>query len=206
MKPTSFRLRPRLAFAGLAAAAALHAQSLPPRATQPAASAATETPVVLSPFTVSTEGDTGYLAQNSLSGSRLNTSLADLAAPITAFTAEFIEDVGLRSVEEMVVYLPSAEILYQKANVATFTEDAATIRVRGLPATAAVNYFPSSLRLDLFNTGRLEQSRGPNSILFGFGSPGGVINLAPNRASLGSTFGTVALAARSHRGVRATLD
>lgn len=205
MKPTSFRLRPRLAFAGLAAAA-LHAQSLPPRATQPAASAATETPVVLSPFTVSTEGDTGYLAQNSLSGSRLNTSLADLAVPITAFTAEFIEDVGLRSVEEMVVYLPSAEILYQEANIATFTEDAATIRVRGLPATAAVNYFPSSLRLDLFNTGRLDQSRGPNSILFGFGSPGGVINLAPNRASLGSTFGAVALAARSHRGVRATLD
>ncbi|WP_414661634.1 TonB-dependent receptor plug domain-containing protein [Horticoccus sp. 23ND18S-11] len=160
----------------------------------------------MNPFAVVTEGDAGYLAQNSLSGSRLNTSLADLAAPVSAFTAEFIEDVGLRSVEEMVVYMPSAEIQYQEANIANFTEDAAAIRVRGLPATATVNYFPNNLRLDLYNTGRLDQSRGPNSILFGFGSPGGVINLSPNRASVGSTFGTAALAARSHEGLRATLD
>lgn len=172
----------------------------------PAPAAPPPAPIVMSPFAVSTEGDSGYLAQNSLSGSRLNTSLADLAAPVSAFTAEFIEDVGLRSVEEMVVYLPSAEIQYQEANTANFTDDAAAIRVRGLAATATVNYFPNSLRLDLYNTSRLDQSRGPNSILFGFGSPGGVINLSPNRASVGSTFGTAALAVRSHEGVRATLD
>ncbi|MBL9200958.1 MAG: TonB-dependent receptor plug domain-containing protein [Opitutaceae bacterium] len=187
----------------LAVSAALVGQSLPP---PPAGAVPVPAPVVLSPFTVSSQGDTGYLAQNSLSGSRLNTSLADLAAPVSAFTAEFIEDTGLRSVEELVVYMPSAEIQYQEANTANFTEDAAAIRVRGLPATATVNYFPSSLRLDLYNTGRLDQSRGPNSILFGFGSPGGVINLSPNRASVGSAFGQAALAARSHRGVRATLD
>lgn len=183
-------------------AALSSAVSLPAAAPAPSPAA----PIVMNPFSVSTEGDSGYLAQNSLSGSRLNTSLADLAAPVSAFTAEFIEDVGLRSVEEMVVYMPSAEIQYQEANTANFTEDAAAIRIRGLSATATVNYFPNSLRLDLYNTSRLDQSRGPNSILFGFGSPGGVINLSPNRASRGSTFGTAALAVRSHDGVRATLD
>jgi iron complex outermembrane receptor protein len=40
--------------------------------------------VELSPFVVNTARDVGYLAENTLAGSRLNSNLSDLAASITA--------------------------------------------------------------------------------------------------------------------------
>ena len=57
----------------------------------PAAPAATATPgssstVTLSPFEVRTEKDEGYAASNTLSGTRLNSSLANIPASIQVLT------------------------------------------------------------------------------------------------------------------------
>src|SRR3954466_10670053 len=46
------------------------------------AAASRDQAVQLTPFTVSTTRDSGYFAENTLAGSRLNTNLADLAASI----------------------------------------------------------------------------------------------------------------------------
>jgi outer membrane receptor protein involved in Fe transport len=56
-------------------------------------------------------------------------------------------------------------------------------RVRGL--TSADNtrdYFLTDIPWDGFNVGRVDLQRGPNSILFGVGSPGGIINTSTNDA------------------------
>jgi len=166
-----------------------------------------QTPVVMDPFTVSTAGDVGYLAQSSLSGSRLNANLGDLAAPTTAFTAEFLEDTAVRSVDELSLYMPSTTITYPQANQAFFAGDSVQLKIRGLPAlNYSVNYFATTLRLDLYNTTRVDQSRGANSILFGLGSPGGVVNIDTNRGDTDSTFGSITVQPRSWNGLRTAID
>ena len=44
----------------------------------------------LSPFVVDATGDSGYYASSTLAGSRLNTSLQDVAASITVVTPELL--------------------------------------------------------------------------------------------------------------------
>ena len=58
----------------------------------------------LSPFEVDVSGDVGYAAENTLAGSRLNTSLKDTAAPISVYTSEFISDIGVDMLEEVLDY------------------------------------------------------------------------------------------------------
>jgi len=92
MKHTPHRLL--AGAAGLLAAVVLSAQSAPASGpiSQPAGkgvttaavtNAATEETLVLSPFTVNSEKDTGYQATNTLAGTRLNTPIKDLGASIS---------------------------------------------------------------------------------------------------------------------------
>ena len=61
--------------------AALAATARGQSAAEPDGTAPKDNVTRLNPFVVSTSGDTGYQAQNSVSGSRLNTRLTDLAVP-----------------------------------------------------------------------------------------------------------------------------
>jgi hypothetical protein len=54
----------------------------------------------LSPFEVDGSQDQGYLAANSLAGSRLNTSLKDISAVIDVYTSEFIDDMAATDLQE----------------------------------------------------------------------------------------------------------
>ena len=56
------------------------------------------------------------------------------------------------------------------------------IRVRGLSASTSQDFFETGIPIDAYNTERVELSSGPNSILFGFGSPGGLVNIMTKRA------------------------
>ena len=161
----------------------------------------------LSPFEVVTSQDVGYLAANSISGSRLNTNLGDLAIPVTPFTQEFLEDTATTSVEELANYMLSTKHDEAESLQLFIASPSRRFRIRGLPAfNSSVDFFQSDLRLDHYNTERIEHSRGPNSILFGLGSPGGVVNVSTKRSVLNSSFGSITLQGRSHNGFRAVLD
>src|SRR5688572_27814216 len=66
--------------------------------------------VELSPFTVNTSRDLGYQAENTLAGSRLNTQLRDTAGSISVFTREFLDDVAITDIGELVLYSVNAEM------------------------------------------------------------------------------------------------
>ncbi len=71
---------------------------------------AAESEVVnLSPFVVSSEGDDGYRAGNTLSGTRMNTSLLYTPASISVLTKEFLEDIGAENVLDMLKFAPNTE-------------------------------------------------------------------------------------------------
>lgn len=163
--------------------------------------------VVMNPFLVDNAEDTGYLAQSSLSGSRLNTNLGDLAQPLTVFTAEFLSDVALTNVDDLTQFMANTKVDYPEGDNLFKDADSARFQIRGLPAfNYAVNFFQTTLRLDFYNLERVEQSRGPNSILFGLGSPGGLVNVTSKKAVFNRSFGSARAMVRSPEGYRTEFD
>lgn len=163
--------------------------------------------VVLNPFVVATDGDVGYQAQNSLSGSRMSAKLSDMAVPVTVFTQELLQDIGTTNVDELVEYMANSRPDYPEAENIYWGDDRTRFRIRGLPAfNYSVNFFESSLRLDVYNTERVEQSRGPNSILFGLGSPGGVVNVTTKKANVQRTIASLSQRVSDNNGSRTVFD
>ncbi|OAM87370.1 hypothetical protein OH491_27295 [Termitidicoccus mucosus] len=56
---------------------------------------------------VSTTQDKGYLAANSVSATRISTPIKDLPFAVSAFTEQFIEDVGAHDLWDIVQFAPS---------------------------------------------------------------------------------------------------
>src|SRR5262245_59881323 len=54
---------------------------------------ANDEPIKLNPFTISAKQEKGYRASNSVTGSKVETSLMDTPMAIQAFTEDFIKDV-----------------------------------------------------------------------------------------------------------------
>ena len=66
-----------------------------------------------------------------------------------------------------------------------YNDSTRSIRIRGLPGGGrSINFFGAPGEVDLYMSESLEVSRGPNSILFGFGSPAGKINISSKQALL----------------------
>lgn len=145
--------------------------------------------IELSPFTVDTSRDIGYLAENTLSGSRLNTSLRDTASSVSVFTQEFLDDTALTDIRELLDYTVNSELFTESDSGGTGQNQFITavnltpkIVTRGLAASQGLDYFTSITPLDPYRMGRIENSRGPNSILFGIGAPGGLFNASSKSA------------------------
>ena len=153
--------------------------------------AAAPTDVVeLTPFQVTSAGDRGYQAQSSLGGSRLKTDLKNIASPTSAFTAQFLQDTAITNSDDLAKYMLSTEydLGEDSGGQNRLAPSNKPLRMRGLAGGSyAVNFFKNDLRTDTFSLSRIDQSRGPNSVLFGVGSPGGIINVTTKRAILGAT-------------------
>lgn len=184
----------------------------PPPTVTTAAAAETEDDdiVELSPFTVTASEDKGYLAQNSLSGSRLNTSLKDIATPTSSFTEQFMEDLMINNIDDLAQYMLSTEYSYNEDsgnnNQNNSTGIGKALRVRGFAVSQTIDFFTTSHNTDRFSIDRIDQVRGPSSVLFGVGNPGGIINSTIKRAKLNRASGYVKLQAQSYDGIRYELD
>lgn len=164
----------------------------------------------LGQFTIAEDEAEGYRASNTLAGSRLKTPLKDVGQSISVLTEEFFDDTGATDAETALSYVMSMEVSGEQGNFsaasingggANSTDTASNLRspqnsqrVRGLArAELTRSYFLTDIPFDTYNTGRVTISRGPNSLLFGIGSPGGVIENTLNIASLGEDFGEIAI-------------
>lgn len=213
----SHKIKSLLLLAALTTAAAAHAQRVqqppltdappPPPApipveTTPATSApATTTPsedeiVEMSVFNVTaSDDDQGYQALSTTSGSRLKTSLKDTAASISAFTQEFLDDVGATTIEDMLAYAGNAEsgtdADFDADNNTLNADNSAQFRIRGMAGGFSMDNTESSLPVDTFNIDRAEVSSGANSILFGMGAQGGTVAFSSKRANVRRNLFTV---------------
>ncbi len=145
--------------------------------------AETEKAIELSPFNVIESTDGGYLAENTLAGSRLNTRLRDTAGSVSVFNKEFIEDIGLTNIRDLLEYTVNSALgsneesaENQNAYVNGAHLSGVIIMTRGSRASPGLDYFRSITPSDPYRVARYEDSRGPNAILFGIGGVGGMFN------------------------------
>ncbi|MDP3072889.1 MAG: hypothetical protein Q8N18_21535 [Opitutaceae bacterium] len=192
----------RLSIGSLAAVLLLRVATLAQTAS--AASAATDETVQLTPFTVTSDKDVGYQAANTLAGSRMNTSLKDTPASLSIMTAEFIKDVGAMDLTEAIRFGNNVEMELPDGNAAF--EFFRTFVIRGQAASVARNYFRWKLPTNTFNVERIEEARGPNSILFGIASAGGLLNTTTKQAQTGRSFRGAQLVYGGYDLRRASLD
>jgi outer membrane receptor for ferric coprogen and ferric-rhodotorulic acid len=179
----------------------------------PAAPAPGAPPVELSPFVVSTNTDVGYAAENTLAGSRLNTRLRDTAGSVAVFTREFLDDLAITDIRELMEYTVNGEMDTNSQGASSEQNRiigghalTAGVQSRGLIAGLGMDYFPSITPPDPYRVGRFEDARGPNSILFGIGSPGGLLNQTSKIAETHRHSGAIRLSAGSWSRQRAELD
>lgn len=152
----------------------------------------------LSPFTVTSEGDEGYRAQSTTAGSRLNTQMKDVAASVTVLTDAFLDDLGADNLVDALGMVAGAENFditdetsagsvsggFTGGDFGDVNTGEGSVRVRGLGrADKAANYLPILTGTDRYNIERAEYLRGPNSILFGLGSPAGLVNYTTIKAN-----------------------
>lgn len=175
----------------------------------------------LSPFTVDASSDSGYRATSTLAGTRIKTDLKDLAASISVYTSEFMKDVGAVDATELLTYTLNSETGGTQGNFsgASDVDDSRFIqtdsrvspqgnqRIRGLgKASLTRGYFLTDIGFDTYNTERVTVNRGPNSLLFGIGDPGGVINNGLKQAAIGSEVTNVSFQIASWGSYRTTID
>ena len=164
-----------------------------PSVRPPAKNAAIEEAILLSPFEVQPDGDAGYQAANTTSGSRLNSKLKDTPAAVSPFTKEFLSDIGATDLESMLAYANNVErevedsLGFQNPPGRDSTGGDFRFRVRGVAGSSSVDYAQSAVPVDLYNIERAEVASGPNSILFGLGAPGGTVALTSKSADLKRT-------------------
>ena len=158
--------------------------------------------VVLSPFTVSTEKDNGYIAADSLLAGRLSTELIKTPSDITVLTRDFINDIGATDYLQASAYLTNTY-----ATQPSGQDFGSQNNFRGLGGGFPTrNYFKHNNVLDFYNVERVESARGPNALLFGDGIVGGIINTVTKQAKPGRTFTSFALRTDSEGSLRATVD
>ncbi len=152
--------------------------------------------VTLSPFEVRAEGTDGYAAASTLAGNRLNTELRDVGNAVQVITPEFLRDIGATSNESLLQYTTNTEVGSIQGNFAGLGDGAQlnetdrfrnpnqNTRVRGLAAADnSRDYFLTDIPWDGYNIDRIDLQRGPNSIMFGQGSPAGLVNAGTQGAS-----------------------
>lgn len=177
----------------VAVAPRLQGQATP--ATSPEQATPEET-VVLSPFVVDAAEDAdSYSAKATLAGSRIRTELRDVGSAISVVTQKFLEDTNSKNATDLLVYTTGTEVAGQGGNFTgggdgaiindgSFVQPVANTRVRGLAqADNLRDFFLTDIPWDSYNVGRIDLQRGANSILFGIGSPAGIINSSVNAAS-----------------------
>ncbi|MBC7769101.1 MAG: TonB-dependent siderophore receptor [Phycisphaerales bacterium] len=143
-----------------------------------------------------------YTEAETSTATRTDTPLRDVPQSVTIITNDLIEDQAMRSMADVVRYVPGVSMGQGEGH-----RDAPTLR--GNSSTA--DFFVDGVRddvqyfRDLYNAERVEVLKGPNAMIFGRGGGGGVINRVTEWADW-SPERELALTVGSYEQYRGTAD
>jgi catecholate siderophore receptor len=143
-----------------------------------------------------------YGVRSTKTATKTNTDVKNIPQALTVVSSGQIEDQQLRSVGDMLLFVPGASY-----NAGEGNRD--TLVLRGNSSTA--DFFVDGVRddvqyfRDFYNIDRVEILKGPNAMIFGRGGGGGIINRVLKRPSLG-TYRSVSASADGWGDLRFTGD
>ena len=143
-----------------------------------------------------------YGAKDSITATKTKTDIRNIPQALTVISEKQIEDQAIRSVAELLTFVPGATPGTGESNRDQFT-------LRGNNTTA--DFFIDGVRddvqyfRDFYNVERVEVIKGPNAMIFGRGGGGGIVNRVTKRASFGD-YREVLTSTDSFGGVRLTGD
>jgi len=179
---------------GLAIAAPVHAQ-------QSAGGAAVPTLPSIDVLGDQTDAATGpvngYVARETLTGSKTPTSLLEIPQSVSVVGAQEMQDRGVQTVSQAIQYVPGVQI--SNFGGAEVRND--WIVLRGFDAKITGDYRDGlsqlpydqiRARTDPYALERVEVIRGPSSVLYGQVAPGGLVNRVTKRPTA-DAFGEIVL-------------
>ncbi len=124
--------------------------------------------VVLSPFEIRSDENRGYVAAETMTGSRVATQIKDLPYTVNVITSEFFEDFGLFQLDDTLTQVGGM----------TGLDIGGGFNLRGFSSTSQLrDGFYRLGRYGQTNIDRLEIIKGPNAGIYGRTSPGGMVNM-----------------------------
>ncbi len=158
--------------------------------------------VQLSTFTVSEEKDLGYESMFTTSGMRTTQQLKNVANSISIINAQFIDDLGLNTMEDIATWMVSGE-----SNPEPNALTQSRVILRGVPNAYALRngwiwYSP----MDSYSTERVEELRGPNAFLYGEADVGGANHQITKRGLFTRNVNRLKLMVGSNNLLRAEID
>ena len=143
-----------------------------------------------------------YGAKSTTTATKTNTDIRNIPQALTVISEKQIEDQAIRSVAELLTFVPGATPSTGESNRDSFT-------LRGNATTA--DFFVDGIRddvqyfRDFYNVERVEVLKGPNAMIFGRGGGGGIVNRVIKRPSFG-TYREALTSTDNYGGVRLTGD
>ena len=209
-------LRKQLAEAqGKTAPAAAQPAAAAPAARPAAAPAATsrlatdEGVSALTPFEVKTDKDYGYLKTNAMTATRIGMEIQKVPMNISVISEEFLKDTNARSLTDLFRYSAASSgdprfAMRVPANEAT-PQGQFTMRgfqVNTLMRNGVFRYISHNFD----NIDRVEVVKGPATVFFGQGYPGGVINFVTKRPSFSPLATEISYSVNNDSGERVNID
>ncbi len=166
--------------------------------------------VQLSPFSVSTDRDVGFVAASSVAGGRLSTDLKDTPIAYTVITREFLDVLGLFDTEQAMTWSVGSYMPLQDTSSYRYNDGEANSSVmsRGLRIAGAQqrNFFQLGMNADTYSQERIDFARGPNALLIGTSGLGGTVIGLTKQARTDKAFNKVSVLIGSEDKYRFTLD
>ncbi|HEX8380717.1 MAG TPA: TonB-dependent receptor, partial [Allosphingosinicella sp.] len=143
-----------------------------------------------------------YGARETCTATRTCTDVKDVPQSLSIVSESQIEDQALRSIADVLMYVPGATPGTGEGN-----RDQITLRGNNTTADFFVNGVRDDVQYfrDLYNAERIEVLRGPNAMIFGRGGGGGVVNRVTKRSSF-RAYREAALQGDTEGGFRLTGD
>lgn len=165
--------RPRLLTAAtlcVAFAGGLRAQTAPAPAPAPAPAQekASDEILSLSEFSVKASSDRGYIASETMTGTRVATQIKDLPYTVNVLTSEFFDDFAMFQLDDTLTQVGGL----------TGLDIGGGFNLRGFASSSQLrDGFYRLGRYGQTNIDRLEIIKGPNAGIYGRTSPGGMVNM-----------------------------
>jgi len=146
--------------------------------------------------------EAGYAAKRTATFTKTDTPLKEVPASITIVPEQLMKDQGMRSMADVIRYVPGATAHQGEGNRDQFI-------LRGISTTA--DFYVDGVRddaqvfRDLYNLERVEVLKGAGGMMFGRGAAGGIVNRVTKKPVFGHV-GEASLTLGTHQQVRGTVD